>query len=61
MIVREQLFASLRNRRWIVVLSVVITTLLYMPNQIEELYRIAGDDMGRVTVKLVGRPHFRSP
>ncbi|MBH5371095.1 hypothetical protein [Bradyrhizobium glycinis] len=49
MIVREELLASLRNHGWIVVLSVVIFTLLYMPDQIEELYRIAAEDMGQVT------------
>ncbi|MCA1510540.1 hypothetical protein [Bradyrhizobium sp. NBAIM01] len=54
-IVREQVFASMRKHRGIVVLSVVISTLLYMPDQIEELYRIASDDRGRVTIKeLVG-------
>lgn len=51
MTVREQLFTLLRNLRWIVVLSVVISILLYLPDQIQELYRIAADDLGWVTVR----------
>ncbi|WP_233475650.1 hypothetical protein [Bradyrhizobium brasilense] len=50
MTVREQLFTLLRNLRWIVVLSVAISVLLYLPDQIQELYRIAADDIGWVTV-----------
>ncbi|MDA9463055.1 hypothetical protein [Bradyrhizobium sp. CCBAU 53415] len=51
MTVREQLFTLLRNLRWISVFSVVISFLLYMPDQIQELYRIAADDIGWVTLK----------
>ncbi|WP_271612548.1 hypothetical protein [Bradyrhizobium sp. CCBAU 21362] len=51
MTVREQLFTLLRNLRWIVVLSVAISVLLYLPDQIQELYRIAADDLGWVTFK----------
>ncbi|WOH80467.1 hypothetical protein RX327_32560 [Bradyrhizobium sp. BEA-2-5] len=51
MTVREQLFTLLRNLRWIVVLSVAISILLYLPDQIQELYRIAADDIGWVTVR----------
>ncbi|MBB4373482.1 putative chitinase [Bradyrhizobium sp. cir1] len=51
MTVREQLFTLLRNLRWIVVLSVAISALLYLPDQIQELYRIAADDLGWVTFK----------
>lgn len=51
MTVREQLFTLLRNLRWIIVLSVAIAVLLYLPDQIQELYRIAADDLGWVTVK----------
>jgi len=51
MTVREQLFTLLRNLRWIAVFSVVISILLYLPDQIQELYRIAADDIGWVTLK----------
>ncbi|MET4331702.1 putative chitinase [Bradyrhizobium sp. i1.15.2] len=51
MTVREQLFALLRNLRWMIVLSVAISILLYLPDQIQELYRIAADDIGWVTVR----------
>ncbi|WP_316397793.1 hypothetical protein [Bradyrhizobium sp. 33ap4] len=51
MTVREQLFTLLRNLRWIAVLSVVISILLYLPDQIQELYRIAADDIGLITLK----------
>ncbi|WP_342734436.1 hypothetical protein [Bradyrhizobium sp. B117] len=51
MTVREQIFTLLRNLRWIAVLSVVISILLYLPDQIQELYRIAADDIGWVTLK----------
>jgi predicted chitinase len=51
MTVREQLFTLLRNLRWIIVLSVLISILLYLPDQIRELYRIAADDAGWVTAK----------
>ncbi|MGF6313265.1 putative chitinase [Bradyrhizobium sp. i1.8.4] len=51
MTVREQLFTLLRNLRWIVVLSVAISILLYLPDQIQELYRIAADDIGWLTVR----------
>jgi predicted chitinase len=51
MTVREQLFTLLRNLRWIIVLSLLISILLYLPDQIRELYRIAADDAGWVTVK----------
>ncbi len=51
MTVREQLFTLLRNLRWIIVLSVVISILLFLPDQVRELYRIAADDIGWVTVK----------
>jgi hypothetical protein len=51
MTVREQLFTLLRNLRWIIVLSVLISILLYLPDQIRELYRIAADDAGWATVK----------
>ncbi|WP_177248748.1 hypothetical protein [Bradyrhizobium sp. Ghvi] len=50
MTVREQLFTFLRNLRWIAVFSVVISILLYLPDQIQELYRIAADDIGWVTL-----------
>ncbi|WP_439402440.1 hypothetical protein ACNJYA_08250 [Bradyrhizobium sp. DASA03068] len=51
MSVREQLFTLLRNLRWIIVLSAAISVLLYLPDQIQELYRIAADDLGWVTFK----------
>lgn len=51
MTVCEQLFALLRNLRWIIVLSIAISVLLYLPGQVQELYRIAADDVGWVTVK----------
>ncbi|MGY4447837.1 hypothetical protein ACVWZR_002497 [Bradyrhizobium sp. i1.3.1] len=51
MTVREQLFALLRNLRWMIVLSIAVAILLYLPDQIQELYRIAADDIGWVTVR----------
>jgi hypothetical protein len=51
MTIREQLFTLLRNLRWIIVLSVLISILLFLPDQIRELYRIAADDIGWATVK----------
>jgi predicted chitinase len=51
MTVREQLFTLLRNLRWIIVLSVFLSALLYLPDQIRELYRIAADDAGWVAFK----------
>ncbi|WP_291856639.1 hypothetical protein [Bradyrhizobium sp.] len=51
MTVREQLFTLLRNLRWIIVLSVFLSVLLYLPDQIRELYRIAADDAGWVAFK----------
>ncbi|PAY08529.1 hypothetical protein CK489_12440 [Bradyrhizobium sp. UFLA03-84] len=51
MTVREQLFTLLRNLRWIIILSVAISVLLYLPDQIQELYRIGADDIGWTTVK----------
>ncbi|SCB51622.1 hypothetical protein GA0061098_10164 [Bradyrhizobium shewense] len=51
MTVREQLFTLSRNLRWIAIFSVFISVLLYLPDQIQELYRIAADDIGWVTLK----------
>ncbi|WP_407185371.1 hypothetical protein [Bradyrhizobium centrosematis] len=51
MTVREQLFTLLRNLRWIIVLSGALSVLLYLPDQIQELYRIAADDLGWVTFR----------
>ena len=51
MTVREQLFTLLRNLRWIIVLSLFLSVLLYLPDQIRELYRIAADDAGWIAFK----------
>ena len=54
MITRDQmlsLFGLLRNLRWMIILSVVISVLLFLPAQIQELYRLAADDYGLVTAK----------
>jgi hypothetical protein len=51
MIEREQFFALLRNLRWIIILSILLSLLLFLPGQIQELYRIAADDYGWGTVK----------
>lgn len=48
---REKLYALFRNLRWIIVLSLLLSALLFLPGQIQELYRIAADDAGWVTVK----------
>ncbi|MHB0773074.1 hypothetical protein ACYCVF_31090 [Bradyrhizobium sp. 1.29L] len=48
---REHLFALMRDLRWIIVLSVLLSCLLFAPGQIQELYRIAADDYGWVTLK----------
>lgn len=58
MTVREQLFTLLRNLRWIIVLSVLLSVLLYLPDQIRELYRIAADDAGWVLAVKSG-PNLR--
>ena len=51
MTVREQLFTLLRDLRWIIVLSLFLSVVLYLPDQIHELYRIAADDPGWVVFK----------
>jgi hypothetical protein len=51
MTVREQLFTLLRDLRWIIVLSVFLSIVLLLPDQIHELYRIAADDAGWVVFK----------
>lgn len=48
---KDQFYALLRNLRWIIVLSLLLSALLFLPGQIQELYRIAADDAGWVTVK----------
>ena len=48
---REQVYALFRNLRWVIVLSLLLSALLFLPGQIQELYRIAADDAGWVTVK----------
>ena len=48
---RDQFYALLRNLRWVIVLSVLLSALLLLPGQIQELYRIAADDAGWVTFK----------
>lgn len=47
----ERFFALMRDLRWIIVLSLVLSCLLCLPGQIQELYRIAADDYGWVTLK----------
>jgi predicted chitinase len=51
MTIRQQLFTLLRNLRWIIAICAVISLLLYLPDQIRELYRIAAADAGWITVK----------
>jgi predicted chitinase len=51
MIDRDQFFALARNLRWIIVLSLALSALLVVPDQILELYRIAAGDIGRAAVK----------
>jgi hypothetical protein len=54
MVTREQLlslFTLLRNARWIIILSLSISLLLFIPAQIQELYRTAADDYGWVALK----------
>ncbi|WP_249779091.1 hypothetical protein [Bradyrhizobium sediminis] len=51
MTTREQLFMLLRNLRWLIAISVVISVLLFLPDQIRELYRIAAADAGWIAVK----------
>lgn len=51
MTIRQQLFTLLRNLRWIIAIAAVICVLLYLPDQIRELYRIAAADAGWITVK----------
>ena len=46
MSVREQLFTLLRDLRWIIILSLFLSVVLFLPDQIYELYRIAADDPG---------------
>ena len=46
MSVREQLFTLLRDLRWIIILSLFLSVVLFLPDQIHELYRIAADDPG---------------
>jgi predicted chitinase len=51
MSVREQLFTLLRDLRWIIVLSLLLSAVLFLPDQIHELYRIAADDPGWLVFK----------
>jgi predicted chitinase len=51
MSVREQLFTLLRDLRWIIILSLFFSVVLFLPDQILELYRIAADDAGWVAFK----------
>jgi predicted chitinase len=51
MTTREQLFTLLRNLRWLIAISVVISLLLILPDQIRELYRIAAADAGWIAAK----------
>src|SRR5262245_51188276 len=51
MSVRDQLFTLLRDLRWIIVLSLFLSVLLFLPDQILELYRIAADDAYWVVFK----------
>jgi predicted chitinase len=51
MSVREQLFTLLRDLRWIIVLSLFLSVVLFLPEQIHELYRIAADDPGWAVFK----------
>ena len=51
MTTREQLFMLLRNLRWLIAISVVISALLFLPDQIRELYRIAAADAGWIAAK----------
>jgi predicted chitinase len=51
MTTREQLFMLLRNLRWLIAISVVISVLLFLPDQIRELYRIAAADAGWIAAK----------
>lgn len=51
MTTREYLFALMRDLRWIIVLALLLSCLLFLPDQIRELYRIAADDHGWVTLK----------
>jgi predicted chitinase len=54
MVTREQLlslFTLLRNLRWIIILSLAISLLLFLPAQVQELYRIAAADYGWATAK----------
>ena len=51
MTTREQLFELLRNLRWLIAISLVISLALFLPDQIRELYRIAAADTGWIAVK----------
>lgn len=51
MSVRDRLFTLLRNVRWMIVLSIFLSVVLYLPDQIRELYRIAADDFGWTAFK----------
>jgi predicted chitinase len=51
MTTREQLFELLRNLRWLIAISLVISLALFLPDQIRELYRIAAADTGWIAAK----------
>lgn len=48
--VREP-FAFMGDIRWIIALSLLLSVVLCLPAQIQELYRIAADDIGWITFK----------
>lgn len=48
---REQLFLIFRNLKWMILLSAMISVVLYLPDQVRELYRIAAADGGWIAAK----------
>ena len=48
---REQIFAILRNLKWLIAISFVISVVLFQPDQVRELYRISAADGGWTAIK----------
>jgi predicted chitinase len=47
----EDIFTVFRDLKWLVVISVVISLMLYLPDQVRELYRISAADGGLTALK----------
>jgi hypothetical protein len=48
----EQVYAIFRNLKWIIAISLLISGLLFFPNQVIELYRISAIEGGLTTILL---------